>query len=61
MYILNEYTNALQAVKTLNITYMLLHARIEVGFTTNLILYLFNEDCQLMATSGFPQTTYMNT
>jgi len=27
----------------------------------NLILYLFNEDCQQpMATSGFPQNTYMN-
>jgi len=30
--------------------------------TINLILYLFNEDCQQpMATSGFPQNTYMNT
>ena len=28
----------------------------------NLILYLFNEDCQQsMATSGFPQNEYMNT
>jgi len=28
----------------------------------NLILYLFNEDCQQpMSTIGFPQNTYLNT
>ena len=32
------------------------------SMSLNLILYLFNEDCQQpMATSGFPQNTYMNT
>ena len=32
----------------------------KIGLHVNLILYLFNEDCQHpMATSGFPQNTYM--
>ena len=34
----------------------------KIGLHVNLILYLFNEDCQQpMATSSFPQNTYMNT